>query len=214
MTDPAAYVMYAWFYELLSHFLKVNPVGLVMGLEFGFRLKLPGKTTVRKPDLALILNSNPVQPSYSDAAFKGVFDLCVESLSHSSKKVITRDTVLKKKEYSIIGVKEYYILDSNGRETSFYRRGKQGRYEHIKPVNGVIRSGILPGFRFRVADLYNRPSLIELADDKVYIDFVMPFYTEEKKRVEREKKKVERIIKKLRSLGLSEQEIESLTDES
>ncbi len=207
MTDPASYVMYAWFYELLNHFLKVNSVGLIMGLEFGFRLKLPEKTTVRKPDLALILNRNPVQPSYSDVAYKGVFDLCVESLSHSNKKVITRDTVLKKKEYEVIGVGEYYILDSIGRETSFFRQGKQGRYEHIKPVNGVIRSGILPGFQFRVSDLYNRPSFIELADDKVYTDYVMPFYTEEKK-------KVERMTEKLRSLGISEREIKSLTDES
>lgn len=220
MTDPSSYLMYFWFCELLNHFLTVNPVGFAMGLDFGFRLALPGKATVRKPDLALILNDNPVQPRNLEASYKGIFDLCVESLSHTGQKGILRDTVVKKKEYATIGVREYYILDSVGRETAFYRQGKQGRYENITPVDGVIRSDILPGFRFRVSDLYSRPSFPDMTDDEVYTDFVLPLYTEEKRkaererqRAERERQKHERLAEKLRSLGFSEQEIKCIAED-
>ena len=247
MTNPESYDMYFWFTELLSHFLKANPIGRIMGLEFGFRLVIPGKTTIRKPDLGLILHNNPIQPHRHDSTYKGVFDLCIESLSHSSKKEILRDTVDKKSEYENMGIGEYYILDSRREETTFYRLGKQGVYDHIKPVKGVICSGMLPGFRFRVSDLYSCPSLLEMAEDKVYKDFILPFYTKEKQRANQETQKVEqekqraeqesrradqekrradqearradqeerragRMMAKLKSMGLSEKEIKSLSE--
>lgn len=217
MTDPASYAMYAWFCELLNHFLTIHPVGMTMGLDFGFRLAIPGKTAVRKPDLALILKTNPVQLHRFEPSYKGVFDLCVESLSHTSKKAIQRDTVVKKEEYAVIGVDEYYILDSMGAETAFYRRGPQGDYEQIEPENDVIHSGVLPGFRFRVSDLYSRPPAFDMADDNVYTEFVLPYYTQEKqkaeeerRRAENERRKSERMAEKLRSMGLSDEEIRNL----
>ncbi len=211
MTNPQSYVMYKWFFKLLDLFLEIHPIGMTMGLDFGFRLALPGKAMVRKPDLALILNSNPVQPGGSEASYKGIFDLCIESLSHSNTEVILRDTVIKKNEYEIVGVDEYYILDSRGKETAFYRRGRQG-YEYIEPIEGVIQSEVLRGFRFRVSDLYMCPSMHEMAEDNLYTDFVLPFYTKEKRRAEQEEQKAGRMAEKLRSLGISEEEIKSLSE--
>jgi hypothetical protein len=40
---------------------------------------------------------------------------------------------------------------------------------------GVIRSRLLPGFQFRLADLYRLPELPELIEDPVYESFVSPF---------------------------------------
>ncbi|MCP4107241.1 MAG: hypothetical protein GY749_17145 [Desulfobacteraceae bacterium] len=114
------------------------------------------------------------------------------ALSHSSLKEIKRDTEDKKDEYKGVGVKEYYIIDARGTETAFYRRDRHGNYKHIRPTKGgIIRSGILPGFQFRISDLYTRPSLEELAGDKVYHNYVFPSYKEVKQRAEQEKQRAE-----------------------
>ncbi|MCP4349138.1 MAG: Uma2 family endonuclease, partial [Desulfobacterales bacterium] len=113
-------------------------------------------------------------------------------VSDSSAEQVRRDTVVKKLEYDIIGVGEYYILDPKGNETAFFRRGRSGRYVKIKPVKGgIIKSGILPGFQFRISDLYSRPSLENMSGDAVYGRFALPFYQAEKRRAEREEQRAE-----------------------
>ena len=57
-------------------------------------------------------------------------DRCVESLSDSSREESERDTVVKKREYAVVGVKEYYILDPDG-QMAFYRRNAAGAYEPL-----------------------------------------------------------------------------------
>ncbi|MCP4112360.1 MAG: Uma2 family endonuclease, partial [Desulfobacteraceae bacterium] len=174
-----------WFCTVLDCYLTAYPVGTAVSLEIGFRLALPHKTGARIPDLAVVLDSNPVSINDDDRSYYGIFDLCVESLSHSSLKEIKRDTEDKKDEYEGAGVKEYYILDARGTETAFYRRDRHGNYKHIRPAKGgIVRSGILPGFQFRISDLYTRPSLEELAGDKVYHDYVFPSHKEVKQRAE------------------------------
>lgn len=50
-------------------------------------------------------------------------------------------------------------------------------YIEIQPdANGVIHSGVLPGFQFRLADLQRLPLLEEMAFDEVYHAFVLPSY--------------------------------------
>lgn len=51
---------YKWFFELLQNYLRVTGQGQLLALETGFRLVLPGKRTIRKPDLGVILKQNPV----------------------------------------------------------------------------------------------------------------------------------------------------------
>jgi hypothetical protein len=102
---------------------------------------------------------------------------------------IERDTVDKKKEYAGAGVQEYYILDNKARHTAFFAQTTLGIYQPIHPINGVIHSGVLPGFRFRVADLYRQPSFIELTNDNIYQDFVLPEYQAEKRRADLEQAK-------------------------
>ncbi|MCP4353423.1 MAG: hypothetical protein GY795_48865, partial [Desulfobacterales bacterium] len=84
------------------------------------------------------------------------------------------------------------IIDARGTETAFYRRDRHGNYKHIRPAKGgIIRSGILPGFQFRISDLYTRPSLEELAGDKVYHDYVFPSHKEVKQRAEKAEHRAE-----------------------
>jgi len=180
-------------------------------------MELSGDISIRKPDVAIVLNENPVMLHLNDCNFKGIFDMCIESLSYSTLKDIKRDTVEKKKEYEGIGVREYYILDARRTETAFYRLNQKGKYRKIKPSRkGIIQSEVLPGFQFRVSDLYDRPSIEQLAEDEVYQDYMLPFYQKalqiaetERKRAEIERKRAEiaeqradHLARKLRELGI------------
>ncbi len=165
----------------------------------------------RIPDLGVVLNSNPKSLHLRDRSYAGIFDLCIEALSDSTLRETKRDTVVKKGEYQTIGVREYYILDSKGRDTAFYRYNRKGKYEHIPPESGdIIRSGVLPGFQFRISDLYQQPSLTDMTEDELYRSFVLPFYQAEKQRAESlekklsiEKQRADRLEAKLRELGIS-----------
>lgn len=129
-----------------------------------------------KPDIGVILNTNPVPWGALDQRhFEGVCDLVVEAVSDSTLAEVLRDTVDKREDYALGGVKEYYILDPEGERTRFYALTSDGEYEEIPPdENGVIRSNVLAGLQFRLDDLQRRPRLVELALDDVYSEYVIP----------------------------------------
>jgi Uma2 family endonuclease len=191
LTHYTQYLIYAWLVDLLKDFLHVNPIARMIGLEMGFRLALPRKVTVRKPDLGVVLNSNPVPLGDTDRSYAGIFDLCIESLSDSSQAEVDRDTIIKKLEYAQAGVREYYILDDQKTETAFYVLN-QGIYQPITPQKGVIQSTILPGFQFRIADLYRQPRPPDLITDPVYSGFVSPYYRAERERAEQAEQELAR----------------------
>lgn len=215
VSDFAQFRLYVWFLSLLKDFLHVHPIARMIGLETGFRLALPQKTTIRKPDLGVVLNSNPIPLGDKDRSYHGIFDLCIESLSDSSKKEVERDTVVKKQEYAAAGVAEYYILDESEHESAFYQL-RRGFYVPLPQADGVIRSRVLTGFQFRLADLYRLPEPPEMVDDPVYQDFVSPFLREERIRAEqaefraeqaealllREREITQRYATQLRALGI------------
>jgi len=191
MADHRSFKTYRWFSSLLEEYLENSPVAELSGLEIGFRLAIPGNTSVRKPDLAVVLNTNPVPIMPDDRSYGGVFDACFEFLSDSKPEMVERDTVTKKNEYCRSGVREYFILDRKGRETAFYHLSG-GAYTPIMPTSdGVIRSRVLPGFQFREEDLYTRPSWDRMAEDPVYRSFVRKAYQRERQRAEKEHQRAE-----------------------
>jgi Uma2 family endonuclease len=208
MSNPLQYTLYEWFVILLHEFLKVHPVARPMALEMGVRLVATQHKSIRKPDLFLVRNDNPLTLRDHDQSYRGVCDLCIESISTSNKKEIERDTKTKKREYAAAGVREYFILDANAVYTAFYYLTPQGNYAEIKPdVHGVIRSAVLPGFQFRIADLYRRPASIDLVEDEVYRGFIMLEYQAEKQRAEQadaraeqERARAEALAAELRAL--------------
>jgi Uma2 family endonuclease len=184
VADYAQFCVYLWVLGLLKDFLHVRPIGRMIGLEMGFRMAHWNRVVVRKPDLAVVLNSNPTPLRDKDRSYRGIFDLCIESLSDSTQKEVERDTVTKRLEYAAAGVKEYFILDERRKETAFYELTPSGVYVPIKAVGGVIHAKVLPGFRFRLADLYRMPEPPALVADPVYRDFVSPFLRAERERAE------------------------------
>ena len=188
VSDHSTYLMYKWFVTLLHFFASEKNQAELAGLEMGFRLSLPQKTTIRKPDLGVVLKSNQVQLTKNDSTYHGIFDICVEALSDSSGSEITRDTVTKKGEYAAVGVKEYYILYGHEGYTEFYHLNANGIYVPIPRIEGeIIQSLVLPGFQFRISDLHNRPTPDEMINDPVYQAFVLPGYSRAKKIAKTEK---------------------------
>ncbi|MCP4696001.1 MAG: Uma2 family endonuclease, partial [Gammaproteobacteria bacterium] len=177
VSDALTFMTYEWFWELLRHYLRTEPIAKTTGLEMGFNLALPRKkNTVRRPDLGIVLNSNPVPLLPTDKSYNGTYDLCIEAVSDSKKTDITRDTEVKNKEYAKTGVREYYILDGHDRYSGFYRLGAGGVYVPLPAKNGIVKSTVLPGFQFRTEDLYRCPPPVEMARDSVYQNFVLPGY--------------------------------------
>ncbi len=186
VSDYATLLIYMWMVDLFRMYLTARPVAKMVYPDFGFRMALPHKTVIRKPDVGVVLNSNPMPLNLDDCSYKGVFDLCVEALSDASPKDIERDTVQKKAEYEAGGVREYYILNAEWKEMAFYALDRDDGFHHVIPSNGdVIQSTVLPGFQFRISDLNRRPSLEEMAEDEVYQSFALLSYQTEKKRSEK-----------------------------
>jgi len=97
VSDQKGSETYQWFCDILRCYFRTYLAGRIVNLNIGFRMVIPGKTSVRRPDLGVVLKGNPVAINDDDCTYQGIFDLCVESLSHSSLKEITRDTVRKKR---------------------------------------------------------------------------------------------------------------------
>ncbi|KPA09938.1 protein containing DUF820 [Candidatus Magnetomorum sp. HK-1] len=200
-----------WLETLIFYYLNFNPIARQIKSELGFIINLPNKRSIRKPDLSLILKSNPDQLKDLDCSYNGTYDLCVEYLSDTRAEYVKRDTVDKKEEYCGGRVKEYFIIDSKKKHTAFYKLVNKGRnrysYEPLKPKNGIIRSQVLPGFQFRVKDLYLRPDPEYLYKDEVYKSYVKVDFQnviKEKddaiKAMEQEKRAKEEAIKEIERL--------------
>jgi Uma2 family endonuclease len=220
VSDFETYCIYAWLLRLLDTFLQAHPVGKLVGLEMGFRLPLPSKVVIRKPDLAVVRNDNPGVLLPVDVAYHGVYDLCIEALSTTKPAHIQRDSVRKYGEYAEGGVPEYYILHADPEHRAFYARNSAGLYEPIPPRDGVIHSRVLPGFRFRLADLLAQPDDAALRDDPVYADFVLAGWRADRERADAERlraeaaereaeqarRRAEHLAARLRALGVDPDE--------
>ena len=200
VSEHITYLTHDWFSELLNHYFRVHPIAKPAGLEMGFRFILPDEVNIRRPDLGIVLNDNSVPLLPNNCSYSGIFDICIEAISESTAKEVTRDTVIKKAEYAEGGVKEYFILDGNRRYTSFYYLDAGGVYLPHKPLKGeIIKSIVLPGFQFRIADLYQKPSPEKMINDPVYQKFVLPGYTEAKQarqKAEQARQKAEQQVQK------------------
>jgi Uma2 family endonuclease len=180
VSDIITTLVYQWLLRLLDCYLQTTAYGQMIGLETGFRLVLPRGVKIRRPDLGIVLNTNPIPWLPEDKSYQGTFDLCLEAISDSSQQDIERDTIEKKRTYAQAGVKEYYILDGHDRYTAFYYLNQQGVYLPIKPTaENIIQSTVLPGLQFRRADLFTRPTIETMAEDPVY-PFVFPAFRETK----------------------------------
>ena len=203
VSDYLTFRVFDWFIQLLIEFLRAQPIADRVALEMGFRLALPNKVVIRRPDYGVVRHDNPVRLAGPVQSYRGIFDLCIEGVSTSSQAMQERDTVVKKGEYAAGGVREYYLLHHSSRLRQFYRLNAQGGYEPL-PVGpgGLIRSAVLPGFQWRLGDLERQPSLEALIDDPVYQGYVLLNLQQERQRAEQERQRAERLAEQLRAMGV------------
>ena len=182
-----------WFLQLLRRYISTFPIAKLINLETGFVLTIEDlaepsgqRKAVSKPDIGVILTSNPVPWGGVDRRhFDGVCDLVVEAVSDSTPAEVLRDTEEKRRDYALAGVKEYFILDPSGEHMRFYRLIAGGSYEEIQPdAVGIVGSEVLPGLQFRLEDMQRQPDLEKLALDDVYSGYVLPGYQIAVKRAE------------------------------
>ncbi len=211
MPDFLSISLYRWFSRLLEEYLTVFPIGQIMILEMGFRLELgKKKVSIRKPDLAVILHSNPVEAKPLDRSFQGVCDLCIEFLSDSTPAEVERDTVHKKEEYAQVGVPEYYIIDRLRKHTAFYALNEQGVYEKMKHQEpGVIHSRVLDRFAFRLEDLEKQVAFETLIEDPLYQPFLLKSFQQERQQKEQERQQKEEALAEVERLRALLQEKET-----
>lgn len=192
VSDHLTFRVFDWFIQLLIEFLRAQPIAERVGLEMGFRLRLPDKTVIRRPGHGLVLHDNPVPLQGLDQSYQGIFDLCLEGVSTSSRIMQERDTVVKKAEYAAGGVREYYLLHHTAELRAFYRLTDRGICEPIPATpEGIVSSTVLPGFQWRLADLDRRPPLETLIADPVYQDFVLLKVQRERQRAEQAERQAE-----------------------
>ncbi len=203
MADFLSFQLYAWFFELLREYLRVFPKHQLTGHEIGFSLNNGEKLSIRKPDLAVISADNSRHMQNNECSYKGIYDLCIEFLSDSTRKEIERDTLQKKAEYSAAGVREYFILDRLGQHTAFYRLDEQQNYRPIEAKLGVIRSQVLPGFAFRLNDLEAMPAFESIMYQSVYQPFLLKVLQQERAAKEKAFKHIEHLENLLRQKGVN-----------
>jgi hypothetical protein len=187
VSDYLTFRVFDWFIQLLIEFLYAHPIANRVGLFFlmGFRLSLPDKVTIRRPDYGVVRHDNPVRLLGPMESYPGIFNLCIEGVSTSSQAMQERDTVVKKVEYAAGGVPEYYLLHHSPKLRQFYRLTARGIYEPLPLApGGIVRSEVLPGFQWRLSDLDRQPPWETLVTDPVYQGYVRLEYQQERQRAE------------------------------
>jgi Uma2 family endonuclease len=104
---------------------------------------------VVQPDL-LFLRADRLD-IYQGNTVYGPPDVVLEIHSPSSS---ARDKTDKFALYERGGVREYWQADPAGRTLTIHWLNESGRYERVEPVDGVLRSRVLPDLRIDVAALF------------------------------------------------------------
>jgi len=144
-------------YSLLRSFVEVHGLGVVKHDPFQMKTgpRLPG----RAPDIQFLARKNLGRLKKTHV--QGPADLVAEVISPGSRGVDRGD---KFYEYEKGGVREYWLLDPDRKQTEFYGLDRDGIYKPMPIDDGVFRSVVAKGVWLRVAWLWQRPLplLVEL----------------------------------------------------
>jgi Uma2 family endonuclease len=111
-----------------------------------FRLWIRGMISGRNPDVAVVLRGAP-----KDLRGRRVPALAVEVVSEGGEE---RDYQVKREEYLVFGLFEYWIVDPVERKVTVLIRDQGAWVERVFRDDQVIESLVLPGFDTRVSDLW------------------------------------------------------------
>jgi Uma2 family endonuclease len=138
----------------LARYDEAHP-GLIarVGGSGSFRLWLPGMISGRNPDVAVALRG-----ASKDARGRRVASLAVEIVSPGGE---TRDYVIKREEYLVYGLREYWIVDLAARRVTVLTRDGDIWLERVHRDDEPIASLVLPGLALPVRDFW-----VDVNDDE------------------------------------------------
>jgi Uma2 family endonuclease len=119
----------------LMRYVDTHDGGEIFHADLGVFLK--AATNVVAPDIVFICHENPLILDR-----KGVFgapDLLIEVLSPSTKR---KDRTIKKQLYEETGVREFWLVDPDSKETWGYLH-ENGHYDEPLTMNGELHIRIL-----------------------------------------------------------------------
>ena len=131
--------------------LYVEPRGLGEVIPAPFQMRAGEDLPGREPDL-LFVSADRVD-IVCDTFVDGPADLVVEIISPESR---TRDTVDKFAEYERGGVGEYWLIDPENQNATFYEL-VDGSLEEIPVAGTRFQSHIIPGFWLEESWLWSIP---------------------------------------------------------
>ena len=134
--------LFLWLLVSLSVYVKSKGLGEVFGSRVAFRL---GDSHCPEPDIAFVAKDR--RHLARKIYFDGPPDLAVEIVSPES---VDRDYVKKRSLYEEAGVREYWIIDEELKKVVLLRLGRAGRFREVRPVKGILRSQVIPGFWIRI----------------------------------------------------------------
>lgn len=124
----------------ISHYLRTNPVGAVLGESDVVLGKGPkGGDLVYQPDIAFYRRE---RLSGMNERLVGPPDLVVEVLSPSTRRF---DKGTKMHDYERLGVKEYWLIDPDNERMTFYI-SQAGRFAEAQTENDQFSSEAVLGF--------------------------------------------------------------------
>jgi len=134
-------------YSLMARYQADHP-GVVEAFGGGaeFRLWIPGMSWGRNPDLGVVLSG-----ASPDTRGRTQPQLVAEVVSASSR---SRDYEVKRQEYLIFGLQEYWIVDPLRETVTVLCRAAEGWAERVIQGQQKIESRLLPGLAWRVAELW------------------------------------------------------------
>ncbi len=109
MTDYVSYTRYNWLVTLLKEYLTVRPLAKIIGLEMGCRLALPHQVAIRKPDLGLVLNSNPVPLGPFDQSYCFSFPRSAWECRWDAPRPLPRRRASRRHSHAERGNEKYVI---------------------------------------------------------------------------------------------------------
>ena len=112
-------------------------------------MRMPEMQSERHPDLSLYLTPPPTPDAQPWEYW--IPEIALEIVSESS---VERDYRVKPDEYLKAGVRLYWIIDPRDRTaTVFTRRADQWQEQKLQAA-GVLKTGLLPAFELKLADVF------------------------------------------------------------
>lgn len=137
-------------YFLLEGYVRSSRMGVVFGTPVGVVLS---QENVVEPDLVFI----PADALHilTDKIVRGAPALAVEILSPGTRR---RDRLVKREIYERFGVREYWIVDPEGKTVEVFAL-EEGKYvaRGVLKDGDVLRSPLFPGLEIDLRDVFHHP---------------------------------------------------------